>query len=69
MLDLLPPQAPSSAARAATMTVREHGRVVPMGGVGMLSGADLTPPYPWIMRNSVTVRGQCMHPSARRTPA
>jgi len=64
VLDLLPPSAPSSAARAAAMTVREHGRVVLMGGVGMLGGADLALPYPWIMRNSVTVRGQWMYPRA-----
>ncbi|HEX7308211.1 alcohol dehydrogenase catalytic domain-containing protein [Lentzea sp.] len=62
VLDLLPPQAPSSVARAAAMTVREYGRVVLMGGVGMLGGADLALPYPWIMRNSVTVRGQWMYP-------
>jgi alcohol dehydrogenase len=62
VLDLLPPQAPSSVARAAAMTVREFGRVVLMGGVGMLGGADLALPYPWIMRNSVTVRGQWMYP-------
>ncbi|MFI9811822.1 alcohol dehydrogenase catalytic domain-containing protein [Saccharothrix variisporea] len=62
VLDLLPPWAPSSVARAAAMTVREHGRVVLMGGVGMLGGADLALPYPWIMRNSVTVRGQWMYP-------
>ncbi|MVU79668.1 alcohol dehydrogenase catalytic domain-containing protein [Nocardia sp. ET3-3] len=60
VLDLLPPQAPSSATRAAAMTVREYGRVVLMGGVGMLGGPDLALPYPWIMRNSVTVRGQWM---------
>jgi alcohol dehydrogenase len=62
VLDLLPPEAPSSATRAAAMTVREYGRVVLMGGVGMLGGADLALPYPWIMRNSVTVRGQWMFP-------
>ncbi|MEU0465328.1 zinc-binding dehydrogenase [Amycolatopsis sp. NPDC006131] len=62
VLDLLPPEAPSSVARAAAMTVREYGRVVLMGGVGMLGGADLALPYPWIMRNSVTVRGQWMYP-------
>lgn len=62
VLDLLPPAAPSSAARAAAMTVREYGRVVLMGGVGMLGGADLALPYPWVMRNSVTVRGQWMYP-------
>ncbi|MFF1922873.1 alcohol dehydrogenase catalytic domain-containing protein [Streptomyces sp. NPDC058221] len=62
VIDLLPPSAPSSAARAAAMTVREYGRVVLMGGVGMLGGADFALPYPWIMRNSVTVRGQWMYP-------
>ncbi|MFJ9855498.1 alcohol dehydrogenase catalytic domain-containing protein [Streptomyces sp. NPDC101150] len=62
VIDLLPPSAPSSAARTAAMTVREYGRVVLMGGVGMLGGDDLALPYPWIMRNSVTVRGQWMYP-------
>ncbi|BBB01868.1 putative alcohol dehydrogenase [Actinacidiphila reveromycinica] len=62
VLDLLPPSAPSSVARTAAMTVREYGRVVLMGGVGMLGGDDLALPYPWIMRNSVTVRGQWMGP-------
>lgn len=60
VLDLLPPRAPSSAVRAAAMTVREYGRVVLMGGVGMLGGDDLALPYPWLMRNSVTLRGQWM---------
>ncbi|MFD4787209.1 alcohol dehydrogenase catalytic domain-containing protein [Streptomyces sp. NPDC058459] len=62
VIDLLPPSAPSSASRAAAMTVREGGRVVLMGGVGMLGGDDLALPYPWIMRNSITVRGQWMYP-------
>jgi alcohol dehydrogenase len=62
VIDLLPPSAPSSVTRAAAMTVREYGRVVLMGGVGMLGGEDLALPYPWIMRNSVTVRGQWMYP-------
>jgi alcohol dehydrogenase len=44
------------------MSVREYGRVVLMGGVGMLGGEDLALPYPWLMRNSVTVRGQWMYP-------
>ena len=31
----------------------------------MLGGADLALPYPWIMRNLVTIRGQWMYaPSA-----
>ncbi|SES29770.1 zinc-binding dehydrogenase [Lentzea albida] len=67
VLDLLPPSAPSAAARAAAMVVREQGRVVLMGGVGMLGGADLALPYPWIMRNSVTVRGQWMFPRTANT--
>jgi alcohol dehydrogenase len=62
VLDLLPPSAPSSAARTAAMTVREYGRVVLMGGIGMLGGDDLAFPYPWLMRNSITVRGQWMYP-------
>ncbi|POM22790.1 Alcohol dehydrogenase [Actinomadura rubteroloni] len=61
-LDLLPPQAPATATRAAAMTVREYGRIILMGGVGMLGGADLALPYPWIMRNSITLRGQWMYP-------
>lgn len=61
-IDLLPPQAPATAVRAAAMTVRESGRVVLMGGVGMLGGSDLELPYPWLMRNSITVRGQWMQP-------
>ena len=62
VLDLLPPSAPSTVARTAAMTVREYGRVVLMGGVGMLGGPELALPYPWLMRNSVTVRGQWMYP-------
>jgi alcohol dehydrogenase len=62
VLDLLPPNAPASAVRAAAMTVREYGQVALMGGVGMLGGDDLALPYPWLMRNSVTVRGQWMYP-------
>jgi len=33
-----------------------------MGGVGMLGGDDLGLPYPWIMRNGITIRGQWMYP-------
>ena len=62
VLDILPPSASATAARAAAMTVRERGRVVLMGGVGMLGGNDLGLPYPWIMRNSITIRGQWMYP-------
>lgn len=62
VLDLLPPSAGTGPVRAAAMTVRPYGRVVLMGGVGMLGGDDLALPYPWLMRNSVTVRGQWMYP-------
>lgn len=62
VLDLLPPAASAATVRTAAMTVRERGRVVLMGGVGMLGGEDLALPYPWLMRNSVTVRGQWMCP-------
>ncbi len=44
------------------MTVRPYGRVVLMGGVGMLGGSDLALPYPWIMRNCITIHGQWMYP-------
>ncbi|MDE1173203.1 MAG: zinc-binding alcohol dehydrogenase family protein [Parvibaculaceae bacterium] len=67
VLDLLPPWAPSSAVRAAAMTVREYGRVVLMGGVGMLGGDDLALPYPWLMRNNITVTGQWMYPPSANT--
>lgn len=62
VLDLLPPSAGMMAVRAAAMTVREYGRVVLMAGVGMLGGDDLALPYPWIMRNNITIRGQWMYP-------
>ena len=62
VLDLLPPGAPAAIVRTAAMAVRPYGRVVLMGGVGMLGGDDLALPYPWLMRNSVTVRGQWMYP-------
>jgi alcohol dehydrogenase len=62
VLDLLPPSAGTAPVRAAAMAVRPYGRVVLMGGVGMLGGDDLALPYPWLMRNSVTVRGQWMYP-------
>jgi alcohol dehydrogenase len=36
--------------------------VVLMGGVGMAGGPGLDLPYPWIMRNCVTVQGVWMYP-------
>ena len=62
VMDILPPSAPTSAVRAALMTVRQNGRVILMGGVGMLGGAGLDLPYPWIMRNCITIHGVWMCP-------
>ena len=60
VLDILPPSATTTAVRAAVMAVRPYGRVVLMGGVGMLGGAGLDLPYPWIMRSCITIHGQWM---------
>jgi alcohol dehydrogenase len=62
VLDILPPSVSTTTVRAAIMTVRPYGRVVLMGGVGMLGGPGLELPYPWIMRNCITIHGQWMCP-------
>ncbi len=62
VLDILPPAASAAQVRTAVLSVRPYGRVVLMGGVGMLGGASLELPYPWMMRNCITVRGQWMYP-------
>jgi NADPH:quinone reductase-like Zn-dependent oxidoreductase len=62
VMDILPPSAPTTAVRAAIMAVRPYGRVVLMGGVGMLGGAGLDLPYPWIMRSCITIHGVWMCP-------
>jgi alcohol dehydrogenase len=62
VLDFLPPSVDASVARTAIMAVRPYGRAVLMGGVGMLGGDDLALPYPWIMRNLITIKGQWMYP-------
>ena len=64
VLDLLPPSAPAAAARTAAMAVRQFGRIALMGGVGMLGGDDLALPYPWLMRNCITIKGQWMYPAS-----
>ena len=61
VLDILPSAVSTTVVRAAVMAVRPYGRAVLMGGVGMLGGDDLTLPYPWIMRNCVSIHGQWMY--------
>ena len=62
--DFLPPSVGAHVARAAIMTLRQNGRAMLMGGVGMLGGEDLALPHPWIMRNLITLRGQWMYDTA-----
>lgn len=64
VLDFLPPTATSRTARAAMMSVRQGGRVVLMGGIGLQGEEDLVLPYPWFMLNNITVRGQWMYSRA-----
>lgn len=61
VMDIMPPQVATATVRAALMTVRQNGRVVLMGGVGMLGGTGLDLPYPWIMRNCITIHGVWMY--------
>jgi alcohol dehydrogenase len=62
VFDILPPMATATQVRTALMSVRPYGRVILMGGVGMLGGAGLELPYPWIMRSCITIRGVWMYP-------
>ncbi|QUD86781.1 zinc-binding dehydrogenase [Phenylobacterium montanum] len=62
VLDLLPPQASVAQVRTAALAVRPGGTVVLMGGVGMGGGEPLALPYPWLMTNNITIRGQWMYP-------
>ena len=62
VFDILPPQADVTQVMAALHAVRPGGRISLMGGVGMAGGGDLTLPYPWLMRNNITIRGQWMYP-------
>lgn len=63
VIDLMPPSVDARVVRTAAITVREFGRIVLMGGVGRLGGNELALPYPWIMRNGITIRGQWMFPA------
>jgi alcohol dehydrogenase len=62
VLDLLPPAATPAQVRTAVLAVRPYGRVALMGGVGMAGGSGVELPYPWLMRNCITLRGQWMYP-------
>jgi len=62
VFDIMPPSVSATVVRAAIMTVRAYGRVVLMGGVGMAGGAGLELPYPWIMRNCISIHGVWMYP-------
>ena len=64
VVDLLPPSATTTPVRAALMAVRPYGRVVLMGGVGMLGGPGLELPYPWIMRSCVSIHGSWLAPAS-----
>jgi alcohol dehydrogenase len=58
VLDILPPQAEPAYTRAAILSLREFGRAALMGG----QPHELAIPYNWLMRNSITIRGQWMYP-------
>ncbi|WP_298245099.1 zinc-binding alcohol dehydrogenase family protein [uncultured Bradyrhizobium sp.] len=62
VLDIMPPSVSPTVVRAAVMTVRPYGRVVLMGGVGMAGGPGLELPYPWLMRNCISIHGVWMYP-------
>ena len=57
-LDILPPGASPAPTRAAALSLREFGRLALMGG----QQDDIALPYGWLMRNSITLRGQFMYP-------
>jgi NADPH:quinone reductase-like Zn-dependent oxidoreductase len=62
VFDIMPPSVSPIVVRAAVMTVRAYGRVVLMGGVGMAGGPGLELPYPWLMRNCISIHGVWMYP-------
>jgi threonine dehydrogenase-like Zn-dependent dehydrogenase len=62
VFDIMPPSVSPTVVRAAIMTVRDYGRVVLMGGVGMAGGPGLELPYPWIMRHCISIHGVWMYP-------
>ncbi len=64
VFDILPPYAQPMQVLAAVRAVRPGGRISLMGGVGMAGEGDLALPYPWLMRNNITIKGQWMYPRA-----
>jgi threonine dehydrogenase-like Zn-dependent dehydrogenase len=62
VFDIMPPSVSPTVVRTAIMTVRDYGRVVLMGGVGMAGGPGLELPYPWIMRHCISIHGVWMYP-------
>ena len=62
VFDILPPQASAAQVVGAVRAVRPGGRVSLMGGVGMTGGEELVLPYPWLMRNNITIKGHWMYP-------
>ncbi len=67
VFDIMPPSVSATTVRAAVMAVRPYGRVVLMGGVGMQGGPGLELPYPWIMRECVSIQGVWMYPPEATT--
>jgi alcohol dehydrogenase len=67
VFDIMPPSVSATTVRAAIMAVRPYGRVVLMGGVGMQGGPGLELPYPWIMRECVSIQGVWMYPPEATT--
>jgi alcohol dehydrogenase len=59
-LDILPPGASPGLTRVAALSLREFGRQALMGG----QQDEFALPYNWLMRNSMTIRGQWMYPRA-----
>lgn len=57
VIDILPPMESALPTIAAIMAVRPNGTVVLMGGLDV----DVNLPYKFLMRNSITVRGQYMY--------
>ena len=58
MIDILRPSIGTTVVGTTLMAVRPSGRMVHMGGVGVLGGVDLAPPYLRISRTCITIHGR-----------